>query len=149
AIRGPALGEQTPAHRSGKAIEALQGQSMISNSPYLDNLANISMTYEAMIILDLIPKKYDRPKRIARILDKQNVSTWIMLNHPFMPGPDGRPVALPYGTDQEKAQTDALVNDPQHPAAYYDLTKGRYGVEVTIGKSYKDERQEGESEMGL
>lgn len=28
------------------------------------------------------------------------------------------------------------------------LKKGRYGVEITIGKSYKSRRQEGESEMG-
>lgn len=148
AIRGPALGEQTPAHRSGRAIVALQDQSVQSNSPYLDNLANISMTYEAMCILDLIPKKYDRPGRIARILDKKEVATWIMLNHPFVPGPNGRPLALPYNTPEEKQTADALVNDPKHPAKHYDLSKGRYGVEVTIGKGWKDERDEGVGEMG-
>lgn len=148
AIRGPALGEQTPAHRSGRAIVALQDQSVQSNSPYLDNLANISMTYEAMVILDIIPKKYDRPGRIARILDKKEVASWIMLNHPFVPGPNGRPQALPYDTPEEKQAADVLVNDPQHPAKHYDLSKGRYGVEVTIGKGWKDERDEGVGEMG-
>lgn len=148
AVRGPALGEQTPAHRSGRAIVALQDQSVQSNSPYLDNLANISMTYEAMIILDLIPKKYDRPGRIARILDKKEVASWVMLNAPFVPGPNGRPQALPYDTPEQKAAADALVNDPKHPAKHYDLKKGRYVVEVTIGKGWKDERDEGVSEMG-
>jgi hypothetical protein len=149
ATYGPALGTQTPAHRSGKAIEALQGQTISANSPYIDNFANITMTYEAMIILDLIPKVYDRPQRIAKILDDKNVSSWVMLNHPFVMGANGRPIALPYETDQEKAQADAMVNDPNHPAKHYDLTKGRYGLEVTIGKSYKDKRDEAVGEMGI
>jgi hypothetical protein len=149
ATYGPALGTQTPAHRSGKAIEALQGQTLSANSPYIDNFANITMTYEAMIILDLIPKVYDRPQRIAKILDDKNVSSWVMLNHPFVRGANGRPIALPYETDQEKAQADAFVNDPKHPAKHYDLTKGHYGIEVTIGKSYKDQRDEAVGEMGI
>lgn len=148
AIRGPALGEQTPAHRSGRAIVALQDQSVQSNSPYLRNLADIAMTYEAMVILDLIPKKYDRPGRLARILDKKEVASWVMLGAPFVPGPNGRPMALPYNTPEEKAAADRLVNDPQHPAKHYDLSKGRYGVEITIGKGWKDERDEGVGEMG-
>lgn len=149
ATYGPARGEQTPAHRSGKAIEALQGQTITANSPYIDNFATVTMTYEAMCILDLIPKVYDRPERIARILDDKGVSEWVMLNHPFMKGPDGRPQALPYDTPEEKAAADRYVADPQHPAKYYDLTKGRYAVEVTIGKSYKDKRDEAVGEMSL
>lgn len=149
ATYGPARGEQTPAHRSGKAIEALQGQTISANSPYIDNFASITMTYEAMIILDLIPKIYDRPQRIAKILDDKGVSSWVMLNHPFVMGPNGRPQALPYETDEEKARADALLSNPQTGAKHYDLTKGRYGIEVTIGKSYKDKRDEAVGEMSI
>jgi hypothetical protein len=148
AYHDPSLGKQTPAFRSGKAIAHLQDQSTETSSVYLDHLANISMMCEATKIIDLIPKVYDRPQRIARILDKQNKSSLVMLNHPFVPQANGRPQALPYGTPDEKTATDAMVADSSHPAKHYDLTKGLYGLEVTIGKSYADERDQGVSEMG-
>jgi hypothetical protein len=150
ATHPPALGEDTPAFRSGKAINALQSQSIMANSPYLGNLADISMTYEALVILDLIPHVYDRPGRIARILARDGkTSSLVAVNAPFQPNSNGRPQLLPYDTPEQQQQTDALVADKQHPAKHYDLNKGRYGVEVTIGKSYADERQEGATEMGL
>jgi hypothetical protein len=40
-----------------------------SNSNWLDNLAQISMDHESRVVLDLIPKIYDRPGRVAMILD--------------------------------------------------------------------------------
>jgi len=148
ATYGPARGEQTPAHRSGKAIEALQGQTLTANSPYIDNFASITMTYEAMIILDLMPKIYDRPERIAKILDDKGVSSWVMLNHPFRINKQtGRPIALPYETEQERAVADQML--AKGDAKFYDLSKGRYGVEVTIGKSYKDKRDEAVGEMSI
>lgn len=150
----PALGKQPTAHRSGVAIRALQGQTEESTSGGLDNLAQISMAYEALVILDLIPKVYDRPERIARVLDDENASRLVMFNAPFAPHPQTkRPQALPYnvGEDQQIAptpETQQQVDDPNHPAKYINLNKGKYGVEITIGKSYKSRRQEGESEMG-
>jgi hypothetical protein len=149
ATHPPSLGQDTPAFRSGKAINALKTQSTQSNSPYLENLADISMSYEAKVILDLIPKVYDRPGRIARCLGIDGKTTPVALNHPFQPGPTGRPQLMPYDTPEQQQTTDMMVADPNHPAKHYDLTKGRYGVEVTIGKSYADERQEGLSEMGV
>lgn len=147
ATRPPALGQDTPAFRSGKAINALQTQSMNANSPYLDNLADISLTYEACVILDLLPKKYDRPGRVARALGIDGKSQLVALNAPFVPN-GRRPKLLPNDTPEEQQAAEQMVADPNHPAKMYDLTKGRYGVEVTIGKSYADERQEGMTEMG-
>lgn len=151
AVHDPSLGKQTPAFRSGRAIQALQDQSIESTSLGIDNLAQISVMYEMKVKLDLFPRVYDRPERLARILDEQNKSSPVMLNAPFTPG--AKPQALPYtidetGTVQMPAQTQQMVNDPKHPAKYYDLNKGRYGVEVTIGKSYADKRQEGAAELG-
>jgi hypothetical protein len=34
------------------------------------------------------------------------------------------------------------------PVEHYDLAKGRYGITVTIGRSYKSRREEGADEMG-
>ena len=150
ATHPPALGQDTPAFRSGRAINALQSQSVQSNSPYLDNLADISLAYEALVVIDLMPKIYDRPGRVARALgiDSPEDSQLVMLNAPYQPGPNKRPQALPYDTPEQQQATNAMVANPQHPAKHYDLTKGAYGVEVSIGKSYLDERQEGMSEMG-
>ena len=195
-----ALGKQTPAAKSGKAILALQNQHDSGSSHFIDNLAEISLTYEAKIILDLIPHIYDRPGRIARILDLEDEPKTVMLNAPFrrdpqtqrpipvsgppsmapggpmdsggppmgpggppmnpgaalLPpgappmGPGGPPMApggppLPPG-----APPMGLMPSPQaeKPIELYDLRKGRYGITVSIGRSYKSRREEGADEMG-
>ena len=148
AIYPPALGENTPAHRSGRAITALQDQSLQANTPYLDNLANVSMQYEAIVVLDLIPHVYDRPGRIARIQDAQGRSRSVVLNAPFIPHPvTGKPVMLPNDSPQDQQTTRSFVDDPNHPAKNYDLSKGRYGVSVTVGKSEPSRNAEGSDSL--
>ncbi len=145
----PALGKQPTAHRSGKAIEALQGQSVESNSPFLDNQANLTLAYEANnVVVPMIAKLYDRPGRIARILDAHGKSSQVMVNHPFQPGPNGQPQALPYSTPEEQAATNARVANPDDPAKHYDLRKGRYGIEITIGKASQSADDQATSGMG-
>jgi hypothetical protein len=91
----PSLGRENPREKSGRAILALQQQSDTGNSHYLQNLAVISMAYEARIVLDLIPKIYDRPGRIARTLDEEGEGETVMLNQPFYTDPESeRPVPL-------------------------------------------------------
>lgn len=154
AIHDPALGKQTPAFRSGTAIQALQAQSSDSISGGVDNLANVSVWMEARIVLDLIPRIYDRPERIARVLDDQGLSRLVMFNAPYAPDPiTKRPKVLEYEHDddgqlQMPMHVQSNVNDPEHPAQYIDLDKGRYAVEVTVGKNPGDKRQEGVTEMG-
>lgn len=144
-----ALGQASPQNKTKGGVLALQQQHDQGNSHFLDNLAEITMTYEAKVNLDLIPHIYDRPGRLARILGKEDERTEVMLNHPFMPDPvTKRPKRLPYGTPEEKAATDKLVADPNHPAKHYDLKKGRYGVTVSIGKSYKSRTEQGADELG-
>lgn len=140
----PALGKQPTAHRSGRAIVALQDQSTEATSPYLDNLATCSMPYEATVVLDLIPHVYDRPGRIARILDEQDRSSLVMLNAPFVMQQGGtRPQALPNATPEQQALAQQQVQNPAHPAKHYDLNKGRYGVSVQIGKARPSRLAEG------
>ena len=160
-----ALGQQSPNAKSGRAILALQNQHETGSSHFLDNLAEISLTYEAKVVLDLIPHIYDRPGRIARILDKEDEPKTVMLNAPFtmnpqtkrpqaapmpgMPMPGQMPGQMPGMPGQMPGMPGQMPGQgPKKPAENYDLRKGRYGVTVSIGKSYKSRREQGADEMG-
>ena len=195
-----ALGQQTTSAKSGKAILALQNQHDSGSSHFIDNLAEISLTYEAKVILDLIPHIYDRPGRIARILDLEDEPKTVMLNAPFRrdpetqrpipaPGPPamapGGPMGVggpPMGPGGPPMSPGAALLPPgappmgpggppmapggppmppgappmgmmpppqaEKPIELYDLRKGRYGITVSIGRSYKSRREEGADEMG-
>ena len=131
----PSLG-RNPRDQSGKAIERLQEQGSMGTSIYLDNLANISINYEARVILDLLPKVYDRPGRIQRLLGEEDTETHAMLNAPFIEGPDGKPQAVSDTDDVEGKEVK-----------HYDLTKGSFGVVVSVGPSYKTQRDENSAVM--
>ena len=216
-----ALGEQTTNAKSGRAILALQTQHETGSGHFLDNLAEISMTYEAKVVLDLIPFIYDRPGRVARILDKEDESQTVMLNQSFTTdprtkrpvaapgpmgpvgpppppmgmggpppmgmggpppmgpggppppmgpggpppmgmggppppmGPGGPPLPMGPGGPPPMGMVGPPPMAPPRPPAsptgkvlLYDLKKGRYGVTVSIGKSYKSRRDQGADEMG-
>jgi Phage P22-like portal protein len=150
----PTLGEQSTRAKSGRAIQSLQQQHEQGNSNWLDNLAEISLTYESKCILDMIvgDKKtgragiYDRPGRIARILDIEDNKTTVMFNQPYVehpetkkpvpvqPGPDGQPI-LPQGVQP-------------HQVKHYDFSKGIYGQTVDVGKAYKSRLEEGNDMLG-
>ena len=161
--------------RSGKAITALQNQSVLSKSNYLETFAQVSMQYEARVVLGMIPKIYDRPGRIARVLDSQDQSRVVMLNalhnrrpvrvpppmpigmppqNPNMPMPGGAPPSPGMGMTSPPQPPQGAQGVPQGvpPSVVkpriYDLTKGRYGVSVTIGKSYPTMREEAAGEIG-
>ena len=185
-----ALGQQTPSAKSGRAVLALQQQHEQGSSHFLDNLAEISLTYEAKVILDLLPRIYDRPGRVARILDKEDSARTVLLNAPFTVdprtqrprpvgpgGPMGGPLppgasltplqgvpsppsgvgappmgAPPMGPPMGSPMGPPMGMPPTPPPSapevlYYDLSKGRYGVVVTVGRSYKSRALEGADEM--
>ena len=159
-----ALGQQATNAKSGRAVLALQNQHMAGSSHFLDNLAEISMTYEAKVVLDLIPHIYDRPGRVARILDREDRSKTVMLNQPFRVNPQTqRPVAVPSaplappmpmgvmgqpGMPPPMGMPPMAGPPPAGKVLNYELNKGRYGVSVSIGKSYKSRNEEGADEMG-
>lgn len=154
----PTLGQDSGRQVSGKKVLALQQQHDQGSSNWLDNLAEISMTYEAKVVLDLIPHYYDRKGRIARILDQEDTPKTVMLNQPFvmggpkknrpmpmpMPGPQGPPPGAPPGPMPGMMPGKPPASDIKH----YDLTKGRYGVSVSIGKAYKSRIEQGADELG-
>jgi len=136
----PALGKQPTAHRSGRAIVALQDQTVEGTSHYVTNLADISMTYEAMVILDAIPYYYDRPGRILTLRNDQDKQRRVMVNAPHTIDPQTqRPVPVPMNGNGGGMPPEAK---------HYDLKKGRYGVTVTISKSYKSRLEQGQNELG-
>jgi hypothetical protein len=133
-IYDPSLGRNNPRDKSGKAILALQGQSDAGTSHYLASLADVSLAYEARVVLDLIPSIYDRPGRVTRILTGEDKDKMVMLNKPFMPNSEGFPVEAPEGTEGAKM---------------YDLREAiGYSVSTSIGKSFQTRLQQGSEQIG-
>lgn len=142
----PSLGDTDKNVRTKGATLALQQQHDAGTSHWLDNLAQISMTYEAKVILDLIPHIYDRPGRIARILDAEDNPETVMFNAPFVTDPKTkRPKQLQAGPDGSTVMPPGV--QPEQ-VKQYDLTKGRYAVAVSIGKAYKSRIEQGADELG-
>jgi len=155
-----------PYDRSGKAIEALQRQGAAGSSNYLDNLATISMMYEGRILVNLIPKVYDRPGRIIRVMGEENDDeTAIMLKVPFIYDEDQVPTPVPcpacQGTGGLVLQFGGLPTTcpacqgirmatkeqmPKtwkgKPVKYVDLGEGEFKVSVSIGRSYQTKQEE-------
>ena len=136
----PSLGRIGPSadkERSGRAILALQQQSEVGTSNYLSNLAQVAMRYEARIILELIPKVYDRPGRITQILDDEDEVSPVMLG-------------MPYREDRDSGMPQMV--DPRQPrepgVKFYDLAAGRYGIAVSVGKSRQTRLAEGSEMLG-
>jgi hypothetical protein len=100
---------------SGKAIRGQQQQQDMTNFHYYDNLVR-SMKHTGRIILDLIPKIYDR-ERVLRII-----------------GYDGQPemVTLNQRT-QDEMGVEKVLND---------VTVGEYDVYMDTGPGYQSKRQE-------
>jgi hypothetical protein len=125
------LGNVDPSLKSGRAIRALQMQAEHGSSNYLDNLAR-SIAYEGRIINDLLPKIYDRPGRLLKIVNNQNTAEGVMLapedGSPMPPGlvPPGQPI--PQGAPK--------------PPKVIRLTAGEFDVSVKVGKSFDSRREE-------
>lgn len=131
---------------SGRALLALQQESDVSTSDFMDQYS-LAIAHEARVILDLLPYVYDRPGRVARILrgDSDKHET-VMLNKPYtMQGGKPTPVNPEARPSLGQSLMTALGRGPapQPAPLNYDLTKGRYGVEVKVGKSYATRLEHG------
>lgn len=157
-VYDPSLGSSAGS-RSGRAVLALQQQADIGNSNYLDNLANISMTYEAKVLLDLIPKIYDRPGRVARILGVDDEAKMILLNAPFVRDPQtGRPMPAPMAMagamPAPLGPPPGPMPGPPMPAPaplkvlHYNLAAGKYTSTVSVGKAYRTRVEQASDELG-
>jgi hypothetical protein len=133
----PSLGKQSRGQKPAKAIMAEQQQSEQGNSNYLDNLSR-AMRHEARVVMGMIPAIYDRPGRRVRGVDVQGKEQEFIINQPFVPGEDGRPMPI----EVEEGQ-------PLPPKAQMiDLREAGYGVSVRIGKSAKSRMEAGSTSLG-
>jgi len=132
------LAKRKVAHQT---LAAMQESNSISQSQYVQNMADLSMSYESKVVLDLIPKIYDRAGRVAQILGEDGEREEIMLNAEYVKHPKtGRPVALPNGSK--------MLPPGINQALKHDLTKGVYSVVVEVGKSYQTRAEEGSDALG-
>ena len=116
----PSMGKPS-GPKSGTAIRAEQGQSEMSNFHYYDNLTR-SIKHTGRIILDLIPKVYDK-QRMVRIV-----------------GDDGRPDLVTVNEQPGQPQQDATgaaINQILN-----DVTVGTYDVVMDVGQSFNSKRAE-------
>ena len=100
---------------SGRAIMARNAQADIANFVYVDNQVK-ALKRLGDILVDAIPHYYDAERSI-RILGPDLAEKYVTINK-MITAPDG---------------TEHVEND---------LTRGRYDVTVTIGKSYDTARME-------
>jgi len=105
---------------SGKALQGQQQQTDMTNFHYYDNLTR-SIRHTGRIILDLIPKIYDR-ERVMRII-----------------GDDGKPEMI---TINQQGQDEEGVSKVLN-----DVTVGEYDVVMDTGPGYNSKRQEAADSM--
>src|SRR3990167_6701477 len=156
-----------PYDRSGKAIEALQRQGAAGTSNYLDNLATVSMPYEGKVLIDAIPKYYDKEGRILRVAgEEHDDETAIMLKVPFIRDPEGQPIPVPcpacQGTGVDRGLDPSAgpstcpecrglkwatkANMPEQfqdqEVEYVDFAAGEYKVIAVIDRSHQSKQEE-------
>lgn len=101
---------------SGRAILARQNEGDIANFVYVDNQVK-ALKRLGEILVDAIPHYYDAERSI-RILGDDNAEKYVKINRPTV--------------DQQTGET-FIVND---------LSRGKYDVTVTVGKSFDTARME-------
>lgn len=136
-IFDPSLGNTNPREKSGRAIMALQKQAEQGTSNYLDNVQR-ALVYAGELLVELIPKIYDRPGRVLQILGIDDAPQQILVNQPFLQQDGKAPQPLD-PTQQQFAQG---------MAKFYDLGKGQYAVTVSVSKSHTTRREEGAEKLG-
>ena len=107
-------------NQSGKAIQGQQAQVDMTNFHYYDNLTR-SIRQTGRIILDLIPKIYDK-QRALRIIGDDGKGEMITVNQP--------------GVDE--MGVEKVLND---------VTVGEYDVVMETGPGYNSKRQEAVESM--
>lgn len=165
----PQLRAVNPYDRSGKAIEALQRQGAAGTSNYLDNMATISMLYEGKVLIDAIPKYYDKQGRILNVSGEDaDDEQAIMIKVPFYRDEDGTPVPVPCpacdGVGQQKktawnpfapmvpchtcegSQQATKQNMPKvwqgKEVEYVDFSDGEFKVAAVVDRSFQVKQEE-------
>lgn len=118
-VYDPSLGAMSN-EVSGIAIRQRLKQGSTSNYHYIDNVAT-AIRWECVQLLDLIPKIYDRPGRVLRILGEDGTENEVTLNQ--------------------------LYQDRSGIQRWYQLDAGKYDVAIDVGPTYQTKRQESVDSM--
>jgi hypothetical protein len=135
-IWDPSLGQQTDRAKSGRAIQALQGQSDLGSSNYPDNVrrALIDVGNEMVYIAPKITRK----GQFLQILGVDDQPEQVIIGQPYI---DQQGQAQPIDETEAARYEQGLVK-------LYDLAKGRYAVTVAVSKSFTTKREEGAAAIG-
>lgn len=104
---------------SGKAIMARERQGDVSNFHFIDNL-NRAITYAGKILVEIMPAVYS-PKEAIRILGEDDAAKIVQL------------------TMEDGGSNQAGLNGQKR---LYNLTVGKYDVDVKTGPSFATQREE-------
>ena len=107
-------------NQSGKAIRGQQMQIDMTNYHYYDNLTR-SLKQTGRIILDLIPKIYDK-ERVMRIIGYDNRPEMVTINQ----------------REVDESGAEKIIND---------VTVGEYDIYMDTGPGYQSKRQEAVESM--
>jgi hypothetical protein len=132
----PSLGNTNPKERSGRAIQALQGQSDLSNSNYGSGVQR-ALIDVGNAIVEILPK-ITRKGQTLHILGLDDKPEKVIAGQHFTTQ-QGEPVPI---SPDEAAQMQPGM------AQFYDLSKGRYAVTVKVGKANATKREEGAAALG-
>lgn len=108
-------GQFAQGNQSGKAIRGQQMQIDLTNFHYYDNLTR-SLKHTGRIILDLIPKIYDK-ERVMRIIGYDNTPEMVTINQRVV----------------DEMGVEKILNN---------VTVGEYDVFMDTGPGYQSKRQE-------
>lgn len=139
---------------SGRAIMARQKEGDTSTFNFHDN-RNRSIEQVGRIILDLIPKVYTT-ERVLRCVQEDDSVYTVPVNQPvalkaqFEAAIKGEP--MPQGPQQEGAPEYVAVPPDlaqmlKGITQVFDLTTGKYNVQVTTGPSFNTRREETAAQM--
>lgn len=113
------LGQRTN-ETTGIAIQRRIAQGETSNYHFVDNMS-ISCHYEGKVLLDIIPKIYDRPGRVIRIIGEDGSERNVTLNQRYV--------------------------DKGGMQRFYDLQSGKYDLAIDVGPSQTTRRKESVESM--
>ena len=118
--------------RTGAAIKERHGISDIGTFDYLDNLAK-TVKYMGRVLVDMIPRIHDTADTM-KIRNEDGSNDLVPVNQNVLPrpGPDGK---LNYIPADIAPADDENVED-------FDLSKGKFYVDVEVGSAYDTQRAE-------
>ena len=133
-----ALGHTDPTVKSGKLARALIEQGSQGTSNFLDNLVR-SLRHEARVQNDLLYPIYNRPGRLARMMNGQGEMSAVLIGRPFRLEGEGKQMR-PVPVDIPDWQPGMPLPEG---VKYHGLTPNAdFNVAAKISKNIDTRRQE-------